>query len=319
MSKLKVAVIGAGGMAGKHLEVLDAFDDTEVVALCNRGHPRIHALAERFNVRQTFTDYRQMLDEISVDAVLVLVSVTSIVEVTGEALRRGIPTLLEKPPGLSAAEAKGLLEIANATGCLNMVGLNRRFYSVMRRAREAILEVGPLVSVFVEAPERMAEVKALDIHPSQVVSKWLFANGMHCIDLLRYFGGDVAEVRAMSSQWFEDQKDSFGAVVRFESGATGHYIANWMSPGRWSVTLYGKGRRVFIAPLEQGIIVDSSGTEKLIPVDEVDIRFKPGLYAQDRYFLSCVKNGRRIAYPAADLADAVKTMELIEAIGGGQA
>lgn len=318
MGKLRVAVIGAGGIAEKHLEVLTTFDDTEVVALCNRGHPRIYALAERFNVRQIFTDYRPMLDEVSVDAVLVLVSVVSTVEVAGECLRRGIPILLEKPPGLSALEARGLLDIATVSGCLNMVGLNRRFYSVMQHAHEAILEVGPLVSISVEAPERLAEVKALDMHPSQVVRRLLFANGIHCIDLLRYFGGDVVEVHAMSSQWFEDQKDSFGALIRFESGATGHYIVNWMSPGSWSVTLYGKGRRVFIAPLERGTIVDVNGTEWPITVDELDTRFKPGLYAQDRYFLNCVRSACRIVYPAADLAGTVKTMELIEAIGAGQ-
>ncbi|MBI2358174.1 MAG: Gfo/Idh/MocA family oxidoreductase [Deltaproteobacteria bacterium] len=315
MSRLKVAVIGAGDIAAKHLEVLTALDGTEIVALCNRGHPRIYGLAERFNIRQVFTDCRRMWNETSVDAVLVLASVANAVEVAGDCLGRGIPTLLEKPPGLSVPEARGLLDIASATHCLNMVGLNRRFYSVMQRAREAILEVGPLVSVVVEAPERLAEVKAWS-HPDEVIRRLLFFNGIHCIDLLRYFGGDVGEVHACSSRWFEDQKDSFGAVMRFKSGAMGHYIANWMSPGRWTVNLYGKGRRVTIAPLEQGVIVDGDGEERPIQVSEVDVRFKAGLYAQDRYFLDCVRNGRRVAYPAADLADAVKTMELIEAIGG---
>jgi predicted dehydrogenase len=316
MNKLKVGVIGAGFFAEKHLEVLTALEDVEVAALCSSGHPRIHALAERFKIERTYADLERMFDELSLDAVFVLVNVTRMFEVASACLKRKIPTLLEKPPGLSAAEARGLRDLAAAGDCLNMVGLNRRFYSVMRRAREAILEVGPLVSLMVEAPERLWEYKT-GAHPPEVVKGLLFANGIHSIDLLRYFGGDVKKVQAFSGQWEEEQKNSFGALMRFESGAMGQYIANWMSPGGWSVTLYGMNRRVLLKPLERGVLIDRSGAETPLAVDEVDTLFKPGLYAQDRYFLDCVREGRKVSYPAADLADAVKTMELIEAIAAG--
>jgi predicted dehydrogenase len=316
MDKLKVGVIGAGFFAEKHLEVLTALEDVEVAALCSSGHPRIHALAERFKVERAYTDLERMFDEVSPDAVFVLVNVTRMVEVASACLKRRVPTLLEKPPGLSAAEARGLRDLAAAHECLNMLGLNRRFYSVMRHAREAIMEVGPLVSVLVEAPERLWEYKT-GAHPQEVVKGLLFANGIHSIDLLRYFGGEVKKVHAFSGRWEEEQKNSFGALMRFESGAMGQYIANWMSPGGWSVTLYGMNRRVLLKPLERGVLIGRSGAETPLPVDEVDTLFKPGLYAQDRYFLDCVREGRKVSYPAADLADAVKTMELIEAIAGG--
>ncbi len=317
MSKLKVGVIGAGNIAEKHLETLAAFSDVEIVALASRGHPRIHALADRFQVERTFTNYQEMLDGLEMDAVFVLVSATRIVEVAGECLRRGVPTLLEKPPGLSVDETRGLVKIADEAKCLNMVGLNRRFYGVMRAAREAILERGPLVSVFVEAPENLAAVRAVGIHPPEIVQGLLYANSIHCIDLLRFFGGDVREVHALSGQWDEEQKNSFGALMRFENEAIGQYVSNWTSPGSWRVTLYGMGRRISLDPLERGTITDDSGESVAVAVDEVDTRFKPGLYGQNRFFLDCVRDKRRVSYPAADLADAVKTMELVEAIGGG--
>lgn len=316
MNKLQVGVVGAGFFAEKHLEVLGAMEDVEVAALCSRGHPRIHALAERFRVERTFTDLGRMYEALALDAVFVLVNVTRMVEVASECLRRRIPVLLEKPPGLSASQARALRDLAAESGCLNMVGLNRRFYSVMRAAREAILEVGPLVSVLVEAPERLGEIKALG-HPPEVTGGLLYANGIHSIDLLRYFGGDVRDLHALAGQWSEEQKNSFGALMRFESGAMGQYVANWTSPGGWSVTLYGMGRRVLLKPLERGVLIDASGSERELPVDEVDKLFKPGLYAQDRYFLDCVRERRAVSYPAADLADAAKTMELIEAIAEG--
>lgn len=205
---MRVAVIGAGNIAEKHLEVLQSFADVEMVAISSRGHPRIDALADRFNIREKFNDYHKMLDTVSADAVFVLVSAMQIVPVAAECLKRGIPTLLEKPPGLSAKETAGLAQIARETNCLNIVALNRRFYSVMQRAREEILGVGPLVSVLVEGPERLGEVKAVGIHPPEIIAGLLFANSIHCIDLLRYFGGDVEHIAATASQWDEEQKNS---------------------------------------------------------------------------------------------------------------
>jgi predicted dehydrogenase len=317
MCSLKVGVIGAGFFAEKHLEVLSAFDDVEVAALCSRGHPRIKALAERFNVGLTFSDTARMFDSLSLDAVFVLVDVMHTAAVAGECLRRGVPTLLEKPPGLSVDDARNLRDVAARRRCPNMVGLNRRFYSVVRRAREAVLEAGPLVSIRVEAPERFGEIKAMNAHPREVLAGWLYANGIHGIDLLRYFGGDISEVHALASRWGEEQNNSFGALMRFEGGASGHYVSNWTSPGNWSVVLYGMDRRVALKPLERGVLTDEGGAETELPVDEVDARYKPGLYAQNRFFLDCVKEKREISYPASDLADAVKTMELIEAIKEG--
>lgn len=314
---MRVAVIGAGNIAEKHLEVLQAFSDVELAAICSRGHPRIEALADRFGIREKFNDYRKMLDTVSVDAIFVLVSAMQIVPVAAECLKRGIPTLLEKPPGLSAKETEGLAQIARETNCPNMVALNRRFYSVMQRAREEIMNAGPLVSVLVEGPERLAEVKAVGIHPPEIIAGLLFANSIHCIDLLRYFGGDVEHIAAAASQWDEEQKNSFAALIKFQNGATGHYIAHWMSPASWAVVLYGMGRRVTLNPLEKATLMDADRTERLLPVDEVDVKFKPGLYAQNRFFLDAVKERRPIAYPASDLADAVKTMQLIESISRG--
>jgi predicted dehydrogenase len=189
----------------------------------------------------------------------------------------------------------------------------------MQRAREEILSVGPLVSVLVEGPERLGEVKAVGIHPPEIIAGLLFANSIHCIDLLRYFGGDVEHIAATASQWDEEQKNSFGALIKFQKGATGHYIAHWMSPASWAVTLYGMGRRVVLNPLERATLMNADRSERLLPVDEVDVKFKPGLYAQNRFFLDAVKERKSIAFPASDLADAVKTMQLIEAISGGVA
>jgi virulence factor len=176
-----------------------------------------------------------------------------------------------------------------------------------------ITAAGPLISIVVEAPERLAEIKG--VHPAEIVERLIFANGIHSIDLLRFFGGDVSQMHSMKSKWNEEQNNSFAALMRFENGAIGQYIAHWMAPGTWNVTLYGMALRIELNPLERGMKVDASGTTAIEP-DEIDKQFKPGLYAQDRYFIDCVRDGRKPAFPAANLDDAVKTMELVKSISG---
>jgi len=313
MDRIKLNVIGAGFFAEKHLEVLSAFDDVDIAGISSRGNPRIHQLADRFGIKQRFDRYERMLDETKPDAVFVLVNASNIFSVTLDCLQRRIPTFLEKPPGLLVAQSRELRDTAAKHDCMNMVGLNRRFYSLVRQARERILEAGPLVSVAIEAPERLAEIKG--VHPFEIVSRLLFANGIHSIDLLRFFGGDVKLIHTMARQFNEDQNNSFGALMEFESGAMGQYISHWTTPGSWNVTLYGIGKRIELDPLERGVQIDASGRTTLEP-DEVDVKFKPGLYAQARYFIDRVKEQRQPAYPAADLADSVKTMELVAEIAG---
>jgi predicted dehydrogenase len=316
MSQVSVGVIGAGRIAERHLEVLQAIDDVDVVALCNRGGPGLEALATRFAVPKTYTDYQKLLDDGIADAVLVLVSVAAVAEVAEQCLRRGIPALIEKPPGLSAAETRRLADTAG--NVVNMVALNRRFYGVMRAAAREIHERGPLMGVMVEAPERLADIRHSGVHhPLEVTELLLVANGIHCVDLLRYFGGDVSRVCSASRRWFEDQKDSFASLLEFDNGAIGQYVSHWSAPGRWSVTLYGRNRRVSIAPLERGVVLESDGSERHLDGDPADAAFKPGLYAQNRYFMDRIRNGGPVQWPASDLRDAVKTMELIEAIADG--
>lgn len=316
--RVNVGAIGAGGIAEQHIQVLSTFDDVVVTAISNRGGERGRCLAAKYDVEGYYDNYEAMLDKESIDAVFVLPSVMSVYQVATECLSRGIPSLIEKPPGISSTETASMLSTADATGCLNMVGVNRRFYSVMRQAKQAIDDVGGLCSIVVEAPERFRQLEGLlDFHPREVLENWIVCNGMHCIDLLRFFGGDVLEIAVDAVRGGLSKPSQFNALIRFEGGATGHYISNWTAPGRWSVVLYGDGRRVTLEPLEEGTIWDVGEAERSIEPDTADVTHKPGFHAQDRFFIDCVKSGTLPDYPASNLADSLKTMQLIEQIVRG--
>jgi len=82
------------------------------------------------------------------------------------------------------------------------------------------------------------------------------------------------------------------------------------------LTLFGQGCRIELRPLEVGVALLSSGERIPLSLDDVDQRFKPGIYAQDRFFMDVCLGKRLMASPAASLHEALVTMELAEVLLG---
>jgi len=314
MDQLKIAVIGAGAMARRHLEVLRSLPEAQVVAISSRGIEKLEKVAEDFSIAQRFQNNEEMLKTTRPDAVIIAVSASNVHDVTLSCMKRGLSGLLEKPPGLTAVQTEVLLETSRPANAHYMVGLNRRFYSVIQNARKLVDDSGGLVSVLVQYTENMSAVRAASLHPPEVLQHWMAADGIHCIDLLRFFGGEVASVHALTSAWRDTSPNSFGALIRFTSGAIGHFVSNWTAPGRWEATLYGLDIRVDLSPLEDGKATRRGTIVSQVPKEDVDIKFKPGLYEQDKYFVSHVRQNQQIERPAANLEDALGTMRLVETI-----
>lgn len=313
--QVRVALIGAGKIAPEHLKVLHAFDDVALAGICNRGNSDLTPLAKEFEIEQTFSDWVQMLDTVQPDAVVVLVSHFLTVEVAAECIRRGIPALIEKPVGFSSAETAQLAELAAKHGTLNMVAVNRRYYSTINAALRAVQVRGPLMGVQIEAPEAIRRIRENSRHGTELLDRWLVANSIHAIDLFRHIGGDVAELHTMIHAWREPHADSFSTTMRFENGALGTFIAHWQSVPGWRLTIYGDGVKAVLDPFEAGELRYSGGKVQKIKPDPVDVDYKPGFYRQARAFIDALVYDEPLAWPASDLADTVKTMRLIEQIG----
>ncbi len=313
---VRIAVIGAGRVAPEHLRVLAAFGDVEVVGLANRGGPGIEEMAARFGVRRTFSDWRAMVEQTEPDGVLVLVDPFSTAGVVADVLRLGIPALVEKPPGMTSGETEELAALAEDRGVTSLVAVNRRWYSVVQAALARVTAHGPLIGVSVDAPEPVAQIARSPGRPPELLDRWLVANTIHAIDLLRYAGGPFGAVHAVRRASGEGASDSFCALVEFESGALGQFSSHWRSPGKWRLQLDGTGIQAVLEPFERGSLRLEDGRTEPLLRDPVDVEFKPGFYAQDRAFVEAVGRKEGLSDPASDLADAVQSMRLAEAIAG---
>ncbi len=318
LPQVRIAVAGAGRHARRHLEVLSAMANVDLVGICNRGNSDITALAQQYRVAQTFDDYRIMLDVTRPDGVIVAVSHFETVSVAAECLTRRIPCLIEKPAGFTSDKTARLATLANENHCLNMVGVNRRFLSVLHQGLSAILQEGPLIGIVIEAPEAIRRIRTEGRFDPRLYDLWFVGNSIHCIDLFRCIGGEVDGFCGFKNSWEERNGDSFTAIMRLSSGCLGTFVAHWHAGGSWSIKLYGDGVRVEISLAGNTSGEIYRGKRRFsIPVDPIDRQYKPGLYVQDQTFVKALALGETLPYPASDLNDAVKTMQLIEQIEGG--
>lgn len=311
MKKVRVGLIGAGSIAKKHLDVIRGMDDIEAVGITSRTREKAEHLASEYGIFVCADNPDSLIKEAQPDALMVLVSADQIYEVTSKVIPYGLPLFVEKPPGLIPSDTKKLAILAKEYSVPNMVGFNRRFYSIFDKGLKIIREHGPLLGVEIQGHERMwlraARLSERDRY------HWIFSNSTHTIDLLRFFGGEPESISALAHRYIEPRGDQFSVLMELESGAIGRYSAHWYSPGGWSVVLYGYGATVEYRPLETGRWTDKNFIIHDIEPDEVDCLYKPGFFRQTQAFIKLVRD-RVGQWPMLDLEGAYKTMALAEQI-----
>ena len=284
-------------------------DDVSVVGITSRTIAKAEKLSNDYNIEHVYNNIYELIEKCALDALLICVSADQIFSVTEKLIPKQTPLFIEKPPGLVPKETDTLFKLADENGTKNMVGYNRRFYSIFHKGIEIIKKSGRLLGVSVEGHERFWKVA--NRKPQNILDNWLYANSTHTIDLLHFFGGEITSFNTISKSFKEKNGDQFVATVEFESGSLGTYTSYWYSPGGWSVTLYGEGVTVIFGPLEKGKWIDTNSTEYKIEPDELDKKYKPGFYGQLKAFCNMLNNGS-LEWPGQDLAGALKTMQLAQ-------
>ena len=130
MAKLKMAVIGTGGISNEHIRGYINNPDTELYAFCDINPEQLKMMAEKYGVpaERTFTDKDEMLKALpEIDAVSVCTWNSAHAECTIAALNAGKHVICEKPMAMNAAEAEEMLAVSKETGKLLQIGFVRRF------------------------------------------------------------------------------------------------------------------------------------------------------------------------------------------------
>jgi predicted dehydrogenase len=138
MRKIKVAVIGTGFMGRVHTEAIRRLGNVEVVAVADVTADLAERFGRQFGVERATGDYRTLLADAGIEALHVCTPNALHCPISKEVMLAGKHVLCEKPLALSAAEARELVDVAKATGAVNCLNHNLRYYPVVQHIRQMV-------------------------------------------------------------------------------------------------------------------------------------------------------------------------------------
>ena len=145
--RLRCAVIGTGAIGLEHLTILSLCPRAAAVAIAENNPARAKEASERFKIPRIYSDYRELLEQVDIDAVTVAVPNYLHAQVAIEALKARKHVMLEKPMATSAKEASKIIDAAAKMRRTVMVGQNFRFNRHTQMAK-MVIQRGDLGEIY---------------------------------------------------------------------------------------------------------------------------------------------------------------------------
>ncbi|MCX5734866.1 MAG: Gfo/Idh/MocA family oxidoreductase [candidate division NC10 bacterium] len=138
MAKIRVGLIGVGGIARLHAQGYKDNPTGELYAVCDVDESLVRERAQEWGAQQAYTDYRQLLADPKVDAVEVITPHHLHAPIGIAALEAGKHVSMQKPMAMNVTECDALIEAARRSGKLFRVFENFRYCAPMVRAKELL-------------------------------------------------------------------------------------------------------------------------------------------------------------------------------------
>ena len=236
MSKLRVAVIGAGAIGRTHIALVREHALYELVAIVDNSEPA-KALAAQIGVAY-HSDVAAMLSTQKPDAVIVATPNATHADIGVMCLQAGAHVLMEKPITDTLPDARRLCAAAEATGKVLLVGHQRRYNGILRTARGIVQSgrLGRLVSA-----TGMATFLKPDAYFEMAWRRNkgggpILINLIHDVDLLRFLMGEIDSVQATSANAVRgfEVEDTAAVILRFRNGALATMTVSDSTTAPWN-------------------------------------------------------------------------------------
>jgi predicted dehydrogenase len=319
---MNYAIIGCGLIGRKRLAALGA---GRLAVACDVDPKRAEALVQAAGQGRVAAGYQEAVDAPEVEAVIVSTINAALAEVTAAAIRAGKPVLVEKPAGINARQIEGLLELARERRVPVRVGFNHRYHPALRQARE-IFDSGAIGELmFIRGRYghggRLGYEREWRADPKLAGGGELLDQGMHLIDLARWFLGEFGSVSGHADRYYWDMpvEDNGFLDLRTARGQTA-----WLhvSCSEWknlfSFEIYGKKGKLHIEGLG-----GSYGVERLAyyqmrpemgPPDTTIWEYPRGDDSWACELRLLEEDARQQRTPDAGLAEALAAMLVVEAV-----
>ena len=316
MSKARVAIVGAGGIAAAHLRAYAAHAERcQIVGISDIAPAAAKAKAAQFGARngmQAFSDTEAMLDAVKPDAISICTPPKFHLPAIKAASQRGIAVLCEKPPARSLAETTAIVEAMR--GQLLQFAFCHRFHPPLQAAQDMIKQgkLGRLVQIENRFGFRFGRAGQSWFTQAEIAGGGILIDTLvHSIDIFHFLtDDDIVSVQAqVSSSLPIAVEDSASLLVKSRGGVLGALNCSWVTPVSEAVVrIYGTEGQAIIdynddMGLRYKLADDEAWTAQRF--DQPD-RF----VAQADGFLRCLETGEP---PVASGQDGIAVMRVIEA------
>lgn len=305
---VRIGMVGTSPYAEGHLGTLTSHSQAKVTSICGRNQERAAEVAGKYAIKQVYSDYRKMIEQGNLDAVIVATPDHLHHPITMAALYAGLHVLCEKPLATNAQQAKEMLDKAESAGLVHMTMFTWSWVPEYRQIVELLTKgfIGQVRDVnlswllsFLRGPEYTWRIDAVSSHGV------LSDVGSHMIDLARRFAGEITGVAAHltsqvprpkpDGQSYTPACDSAVLLLEFAGGAHGTMQLSYTShlaegnPGEHRIDLYGsEGTIRAYTNLATSSLVGARENEDVFQPIPVEERFRgnldPTLPFADRFF-----------------------------------
>jgi len=240
--KLRVAIIGCGGIAQTHLGAFKDFPDVEIVAGVDIVPDRLAVMKEKWGVADTYKDWKEMLRKVKPDAVSICTPNGLHAQPAIDAANAGAHVITEKPMAMNPKECQRMIDAAKKNKVKLAVGFQYRYHpntEFLARARDAG-EFGNVMFMKCRALRRRG-IPNWGVFGRKELQGGgpMIDIGVHVIEMAHYFMGSPKPVAAAGNTWtyLGDKKSDIASMwpnwdvktytvedlaigqIRFENGA----------------------------------------------------------------------------------------------------
>jgi predicted dehydrogenase len=322
---LRIAIVGCGLIGQKRARAMG--QSTRLVAVADARRDRAQALAGQYPGCEVELDALSCVRRRDIDAVVISTTNDGLASLTLAAVQAGKHVLVEKPAARNATELGPVISATHKAGVVVKVGFNHRFHPALSKAHALVEEgaIGPLLYVRGRYGHggRLGYDSEWRANPTIAGGGELLDQGVHLLDLTRWFLGNLVEVRGLASTFFWKMpvEDNGFVFARTRSGQVAWLHAScteWKN--LFSFEIFGRDGKLQIDGLGGSYGVERLSFYRMLPQmgpPETTIWEHPG---EDRswhdefsYFESCII-ARKEQWPHGNLEDAQAALEAVGAV-----
>ncbi len=263
---MNVGIVGAGLIGARRAEIVRKTEGTTLCAVADTDLARAQKVAQEFGGQAT-ARWQELVGNPEIQIVIVATPNHLLSPIALEAVKKGKHVLVEKPMGRTPEEVRAFVLEAKKRKVLVKGGFNHRYHPALRRAKQLASEGAVGTLVFIRSRYghggRPGYEKEWRCNPEIAGGGELLDQGIHLIDLGRWFLGDFEKTRGLVGTGFwpiSPLEDNAFALLRTEKGQIFSLHSSWTQwKNLFSFEIYGTEGSLTIEGLG-----GSYGTERLI-------------------------------------------------------